>query len=264
MAGNLDGLLDGDGLAHAFDDDIDVADTFLREASGDVLMDGIDRKVGAEFECNLALTLDGLQQNDLGGAGVFGELHHEQADHAATDDDDGTARLDIAHVDAVQAAGNGLGHSALFKARVVSEFVNLLHIDGAILGKATVNRGAVAGHMLAVVVDAIAAGLAAAAGMVGVDAHAVARLKAGDVAAHGLDHAGELMAQDRGRGNVGGALVALIDMYVGAADTACLDVNQNVALAHGRLCRILDPQIVLSIEDRAFHGDSFKWRWMLS
>ena len=163
----------------------------------------------------------------------------------------------------MQAAGDRLGHGALLKARVVAQLIYLLHVDGAVLGKAAVDGGAVAGHMLAVMVDAITAGLAAAAGVVGVDTHAVARLKACDIAAHGLDDAGKLMPQDRGRGNVGSALVALVDMYVGAADAACLDVNQNVALAHSRLYRILDPQIVLSIEDRAFHDDSFEWRWML-
>ena len=92
--------------------------------------------------------------------------------------------------------------------------------------------------------------------MVWVDAHAIARLKAGDIAAHGLDNASELMTKDCGRGNVGCALVAFIDMHVGAADAASFDVDQNVTLAHGRFCRILDPEIVLSIEDRAFHGDS--------
>ena len=113
--------------------------------------------------------------------------------------------------------------------------------------------------MLAVVVDSVTAGFAAAAGMVWVDAHAIARFKVGDVAAYGLDNARKLMTKDRGRGNVGCALVAFIDMNVGTADAASLDVDQNVALAHGRLCRILDPEIVLSIEDRAFHGDSLTW-----
>ena len=114
--------------------------------------------------------------------------------------------------------------------------------------------------MLAVVVDSVAAGFAAAAGMVWVDAHAIARFKAGDVAAHGLDNARKLMTKDRGRGNVGRTLVAFIDMNVGTADAASFDVDQNVAPAHGRLCRFLDSEVVLSIEDRAFHGDSLTWR----
>ena len=110
------------------------------------------------------------------------------------------------------------------------------------------------------VVDSVAAGFAAAAGMVWVDAHAIARFKASDVAAHGLDNARKLMTKDRGRGNVGCTLVAFIDMNVGTADAASFDVDQNVAPAHGRLCRFLDSEVVLSIEDRAFHGDSLTWR----
>ena len=71
-----------------------------------------------------------------------------------------------------------------------------------------------------------------------------------------IDNARKLMTKDRGRGNVGRTLVAFIDMHVGAADAASFDVDQNVAPAHGRLCRFLDSEVVLSIEDRAFHGDS--------
>ncbi len=66
--------------------------------------------------------------------------------------------------------------------------------------------------------------------MVWVDAHAIARLKAGDIAAHGLDNASELMAKDRGRVTSGCNLVAFIDMHVGAADAASFDVDQNVAV----------------------------------
>ena len=226
-------------------------------------MDGINCQVGAEFERNLALAFDRLEQDNLGGAGVFSKLHHEQTDHATADNDNCAAGLDVAHIDAVQAAGDGLGHGALLEAGVIAQLVDLLHIDGAVLGKAAVNGGAVTGHMLAVVVDSVAAGFAAAAGMVWVDAHAIARFKAGDIAAHGLDNARKLMTKDRGRGNVGCTLVAFIDMNVGTADAASFDVDQNVTLAHGRFCRILDPEIVLSIEDRAFHGDSLTWRWML-
>ena len=219
-------------------------------------MDGINCQVGAEFERNLALAFDRLEQDNLGGAGVFSKLHHEQTDHATADNDNCAAGLDVAHIDAVQAAGDGLGHGALLEAGVIAQLVDLLHIDGAVLGKTAVNGGAVTGHMLAVVVDSVAAGFAAAAGMVWVDAHAIARFKAGDIAAHGLDNARKLMTKDRGRGNVGCTLVTFIDMHVGAADAASFDVDQNVTLAHGRFCRILDPEIVLSIEDRAFHGDS--------
>ena len=139
----------------------------------------------------------------------------------------------------MQATCDRFGHSTLLEAGVFAQLVDLLHIDGAVLRKAAVNGGAVAGHMLAVVVDSVTAGFAAAAGMVWVDAHAIARLKAGDIAAHGLDNAIELMAKDCGRGNVGCTLVAFIDMHVGAADAASFDVDQNVALAHGRLCRFM-------------------------
>ena len=260
MAGDPDGLLDGDGLANTLDNDIDVADALLLQAGRDVLVDGINCQVGAEFERNLALAFDGLEQDNLGGAGVFSKLHHEQADHAAADDDNRAAGLDVAHIDAVQTARHGLGHGALLEAGVIAQLVDLLHIDGAVLGKAAVNGGAVTGHMLAVVVDSVAAGFAAAAGMVWVDAHAIARFKASDVAAHGLDNARKLMTKDRGRGNVGCTLVAFIDMNVGTADAASFDVDQNVAPAHGRLCRFLDSEVVLSIEDRAFHGDSLTWR----
>ena len=75
-----------------------------------------------------------------------------------------------------------------------------------------------------------------------------------------IDNARKLMTKDRGRGNVGCTLVAFIDMNVGTADAASFDVDQNVAPAHGRLCRFLDSEVVLSIEDRAFHGDSLTWR----
>ena len=50
MAGDLDGLLDGDGLADAFDYNVDVADALLLQAGRDVLVDGINCQVGAEFE----------------------------------------------------------------------------------------------------------------------------------------------------------------------------------------------------------------------
>ena len=58
MAGDLDGLLDGDGLANTLDNDIDVADALLLQAGRDVLVDGINCQVGAEFERNLALAFD--------------------------------------------------------------------------------------------------------------------------------------------------------------------------------------------------------------
>lgn len=56
-------------------------------------MDGINCQVGAEFERNLALAFDGLEQDNLGGAGVFSKLHHEQTDHATADNDNCAAGL---------------------------------------------------------------------------------------------------------------------------------------------------------------------------
>ena len=115
-------LADREGMATLF-----AAEKFDRvihlaaQAGRDVLVDGINCQVGAEFERNLALAFDGLEQDNLGGAGVFSKLHHEQTDHATADNDNCAAGLDVAHIDAVQAAGDGLGHCALFKAGIFSK-----------------------------------------------------------------------------------------------------------------------------------------------
>ena len=139
--------------------------------------------------------------------------------------------MDLAEVDAVETAGHGLGHGGHLEGSSVGDLIDLGFGDGAVLGKAAVDGGADADHMLAEVADARLAVGAFATELIGVHADAVPNLDGGHALAHGLHDARELMAQDGPRGGGGGALVAVVDMDVGPADAAGRKVNRAIWLS---------------------------------
>lgn len=64
------------------------------------------------------------------------------------------------------------------------------------------------------------------------------------------------MAQDCGRGDLGGSWISLIDMNIGSADTAGLHLNQHILRADMGHLMLFYTQIVLSIKYSAFHDSS--------
>ena len=162
-------------------------------------------------------------------------------------------RAHLAQIHAVETAGNRLCHSALLKSRMVSQTVNLPLIDRAVFRESAVDGGAVSDHMLAVMGNAVSAGLAASAIAIRVNADPLSDLKFGYLFSHFGDHAGELMSQDGGRRYFRSTLVSFINMYVCSAYAACLYLDQHILWSYLWHLMFFHSQIMLPIKNCTFH-----------
>jgi hypothetical protein len=87
-----------------------------------------------------------------------------------------------------------------------------------------------------------------------VERHALAWLKAGDVAADFLDHAGRLVTHHHRRDAPAGAAVHPVD--VAAADAAGLHPHHDVLRPRPRRRHVLDLELPVRLEDEGFHVGS--------
>ena len=232
-AGQFNGLLDGGRPADAFDNRVQTEHAVRGECCRHVLVQRIDADIRAKRFTDRAFTFDRLQQRDTRRARKPCQLHHNQADHSAADHGDMAAGSDLAHIHAVQTAGDRFGHCALLERSTVSERVNLLFVDCAVFRESAVHSGAVAGHVRAVMRHTVAAEFACPAIVIGIDAHAVPFAVARDRAAGIRDNAGEFVSQNRGGMGFGRALVPFENMHIRTADAACLDLDQHIVRADG-------------------------------
>lgn len=163
------------------------------------------------------------------------------------------ARMNVAHIHTVQTAGNRFGHCTLFKGGVVAQLVDLTLVYAAILCKAAVDRCSVADHICAVVCNAVPAEIALAAIAVRVDADTVAYLYIGYRSTNFSNYTGKFVSQNGRRCHFCCTLVALINVHICAADTACLYLNQNIFCSDLRHRGFFDSHVMFTIKNCTFH-----------
>ena len=153
----------------------------------------------------------------------------------------------------MEAAGHRLGHSRRIVGNRIGEAVRLRGCYHAILSKSTVNGGADTRHILTEVTDAAKAILTSAAQLIGVYANTIAGLQMLYGRANLHDLTGKFVTQRRAGRGFGGALIAVEDMHVRAANTAGMDPDQHVPLTQIGDGRVLYAQIVCGIKYCCFH-----------
>ena len=68
-----------------------------------------------------------------------------------------------------------------------------------------------------------------------------------------LDHAGQFVAEERGRHDHAGVIAALINLEVGAAGERHLHLDQHLALFHARDGYSFNFQIFFAVQDGSRH-----------
>lgn len=168
----------------------------------------------------LELAVDDIHAADRGGAKGLGHGGAQQAHGARAHDHDGLARGHGGLADYVHGDGQGLDQGALLRRHVVGQLVAEVGGGGPEARQgAVVGRGGGEAHLGTEVVVAREAGLAAAAGVAGLEGDAVAFAQSGYRLAHGHDGARTLVAQHHGVFDdkvANGAVVPVV--HVGAAD----------------------------------------------
>ena len=247
-------LRGGDGVADALDDDVHTVHTGQRaDARGQILVDRVNRGVRAQLQADLPAGLHRLAQQHLRRAGQLRQLHHQQSDCTAADDEHRVAGADLRAVDAVEAAGQRLGHGAVLqrKLRIEQEALRLGRI--AEIGKAAVFIHADGVEVRAELLFATAAVMALAAVAIGVDGDMVADMQRFDRRADGGDRAGEFVAEHDRRNHLRGAFVPVVDMDVRPADTAGGDLNQDFARGERMLRHVPRFKCTVSKKIRSSH-----------
>lgn len=149
-----------------------------------------------------------------------GQLDHHQAHRAAAQDAHRVPMADVGPVNAMDGAGQRLGHGPIFQGDGGEQAIALLLLDHAGLGKAAVQVHAIGLKPGAQLLFADAAVVALTAVHVGVHGDVVPQGQGVHPGAQGLHHAGELVPQHHGGLYVGRALSTVVDVYVGAAHAA--------------------------------------------
>lgn len=192
----------------------------------------------------------------MGRAGQFGQLHHQQTDGAAAHHTDLVPHLDARQVDAVEAAGQGLGHGGSLPGDGGLQLKGLGRGDAAVLGKAAVPGDADGLHGGAQLLFAVLAIRAVAAVDVGVYGDVVAHREAGDALPHLHHFAGVLMAQHHRRVHVGGARLPVVDVHIGAADAAHLVAQHQLPRPSVGRGQIGDGEGLIPEKTGRFHRNS--------
>ena len=127
----------------------------------------------------------------------------------------------------------------------------------AVFGKAAVTVHADGIKAGAELFFADAAVVARTAVAVGINGDMVAHAQPCDLRADGGDRAGELVAQHDRRRHRGGALVAVVDMDVRAADAAGGYPDEHLVRGKGMLRHVPRFKFAVSQKIGSFHGVSF-------
>lgn len=154
------------------------------------------------------------------------QLHHEQADHAPSQDHDTVARTDLGLVDGMKAAGKRLAESAMHGIEIGGQCKCLPVRHRHIVGKPAIPCHADCSQTLAQIRPPARAGMTATAGDVGIDSDKLAAGKAYDVISYLFHDATEFMThrhRDRSR------ILPLVHMTIGTADAGCKDANKQFA-----------------------------------
>ena len=131
----------------------------------------------------------------------------------------------------MEAAGQRLRQGGQLRVRPLGHRHALGVGHQAVVGKAAVHGDTHSLHMMAHLLLPLTAGAALAAVNVGVHGNQLAHLQAGDTAAQLHHIAGKLMAQNHRGCHIRRALAPLVDVHIGAADTAGADLYQNLPLS---------------------------------
>src|SRR5207253_2011779 len=119
------------------------------------------------------------------------------------------------------------------------------------------HRAAIETHVEAVVLLALLAVAALAAGPARIHGDALAKLNARDLAADPRDRAGDFVAENHRLLQPHGAEAAVeVIMQVGATDASGLDADLDLTGSKRRGCHALDAKVLGRVEHGGAHGSS--------
>ena len=158
-----------------------------------------------------------------------------------------------------EGAGEGLDHCALFIGEIVGEGEGEGFGDDDELGEGAIHGGrCTEADVWAAVVASASAEDAATTGDLGLDGDACADGKVLDAGADFGDVAGDLMAEDHGLADGGGADASLFEVVdVGTADATRANADLDLAGARPRDIEVAKLQFSFFDDVESFHGAGY-------
>src|SRR5258708_29867456 len=240
------------GCSGRFDNRVESFRTDLAQAFsmdfGIVAMQG-NNLISGELGYQIEFRAGGRCDHEIGRPVQLQQLGHYLSSWPCTKKQNVAPRLQIEHLNAMHGTRSRFYHDRFARGEILDR-KNPVGLDLQILRKSAVQSHTIAAHFFAKQVIASHTIKAFAAGHIAVADHALSFFKAVSMRSHIDNFSGKLVAWDQWKT---GAKLALMNMQIGAADSAGLYLDQHFIAFHFRIGYIAVSKISGRIVGDRFH-----------